>query len=127
MHEQRKARWLVDRFLRNVSASPLRSAVSALCACRAFDYQLYRLLANACDFTADRDTYLALTRLSFVARHYAAEPVGDWRTRHYRIHGVIRRLARESGEELIADGGGLYVDDLLPKRVAEADAVLERY
>ncbi|MEM6252685.1 MAG: hypothetical protein AAF821_07170 [Cyanobacteria bacterium P01_D01_bin.156] len=79
---------LIERLLRYVD-SDLRYAIHALSACRAFDFEIYRLLGEKLSFTADRPTFNRLLRFSFV---WQTEQHGtDW----YRIHDLMRRLDNE--------------------------------
>jgi tetratricopeptide (TPR) repeat protein len=88
-----KSRALINRLLKYV-AKEVEVAVHALCACRAFDFELYLKLGQALHFHATRAAFFyILTRFSFV---WQAQQRGEnW----YRIHDLLRRLDDESGNE----------------------------
>jgi tetratricopeptide (TPR) repeat protein len=95
---------LMNRLLRYVDAE-VGYAVRALSACRAFDREIYFKLGDALNFQATEPAFQVLTRFSFV---WPAERRGEgW----YRIHDLLRRLARERGDEI----------------TRRADEVLEKY
>jgi tetratricopeptide (TPR) repeat protein len=80
-----KSKVLIERLLKYVEPE-IRYAVHALSACRAFNFELYRLLGRELDFQPTRPGFELLTRFSFV-----------WRTQRqgqtwYRIHDLLRRL-----------------------------------
>ncbi|XQQ05359.1 MAG: hypothetical protein EDM05_65035 [Leptolyngbya sp. IPPAS B-1204] len=80
-----KSKVLITRLLKYVEPE-IAYAVYALSACRAFNFELYRLLGQTLDFQSTRPSFELLTRFSFV-----------WRTQRqgqtwYRIHDLLRRL-----------------------------------
>ncbi|MBF2048828.1 MAG: hypothetical protein IGS54_15945 [Elainella sp. C42_A2020_010] len=80
-----KSKVLITRLLKYVEPE-IAYAVYALSACRAFNFELYRLLGQTLDFQPTRPSFELLTRFSFV-----------WRTQRqgqtwYRIHDLLRRL-----------------------------------
>jgi len=88
---------LVDRLLRYVDVE-IGFAVLALCASRAFDLNLYLKLGQALNFAASEPAFRAvLTRFSFVWRAPGHGRDGqDW----YRIHELLRRLARQRDDDV---------------------------
>ncbi|MBM3235980.1 hypothetical protein FJZ31_06730 [Candidatus Poribacteria bacterium] len=88
-----KGKELMDRLLRYADAE-VGYAVRALSACRAFDREIYFKLGEVLNFQATEPAFTVLTRFSFV---WPAEQRGEgW----YRIHDLLRRLARERGDEI---------------------------
>ncbi len=79
---------LIERLLRYVDED-MRYAIHALSACRAFDWEIYRLLGEKLRFVADEPTFRRVVNFSFV---WQAQQRGeDW----YRIHDLMRRLDDE--------------------------------
>jgi tetratricopeptide (TPR) repeat protein len=93
--ETDKGRELMHRLLRHVDVE-VDYAVRALCACRAFDVNLYLELGRALNFQVSAPTFHnVLIQFSFVWR---AEQRGQgW----YRIHELLRRLRQERDDELM--------------------------
>ena len=85
---------LIHRLLRYVDVE-VEYAVRALCACRAFDAEIYRKLGQALNFQVTEPTFRSvLTQFSFV---WQAQQRGQgW----YRIHDLMRRLLQERGDEV---------------------------
>ena len=79
---------LLDRFLRYVDVH-VESAVRALSACRAFDWEIYLALGTALHFQATPAAFEVLCRFSFVWR--AETSAEGW----YRIHDLVRRIMHE--------------------------------
>ncbi|MDJ0708347.1 MAG: hypothetical protein QNJ46_34175, partial [Leptolyngbyaceae cyanobacterium MO_188.B28] len=89
---EEKSQVLIERLLKYVNED-VRYAIHALSACRAFNFELYGLLAEALKFSTERSAFDRLTRFSFVWR---TEQRGqDW----YRIHNLLRRLDDEQQNE----------------------------
>ena len=88
-----KGEALINRLLKS-TGKHIAHAVRALAACRAFNYEIYKMLGQALDFDATRADFDILTSFSFV-----------WRTRQrgdgwFRIHDLLRKLYRENQDEL---------------------------
>ena len=88
-----KGQALVERLLKYTNTH-IEYAVRALAACRAFNYDIYKMLGQALDFQATPPDFDILTAFSFV-----------WRTRQrgdgwFRIHDLLRKLYRENHDEL---------------------------
>jgi hypothetical protein len=79
---------LLDRLLRYVDVH-VESAVRALSACRAFDWEIYLALGTALHFQATPAAFEVLCRFSFVWR--AETSAEGW----YRIHDFVRRIMHE--------------------------------
>jgi tetratricopeptide (TPR) repeat protein len=79
---------LLDRLLRYVDVH-VESAVRALSACRAFNWELYLALGTALHFQATAAAFEVLCGFSFVWR--AETPAEGW----YRIHDLVRRIMHE--------------------------------
>ncbi|MBM3235979.1 tetratricopeptide repeat protein [Candidatus Poribacteria bacterium] len=104
---------LMNRLLRYVD-SEVGYAVRALSACRAFDREIYFKLGDALNFQATEPAFGVLTRFSFV---WLVEQRGEgW----YRIHDLLRRLARERGDEIAH-----RADEVLEKHYRERGEVGE--
>jgi tetratricopeptide (TPR) repeat protein len=89
---ENKSNVLINRLLKYVSRDMVY-AVHALSACRMFDFELYRKLAQELDFQPTRSDFDTLVDFSFV-----------WQIEQkdkdcYSIHSLIRRLDSESGNE----------------------------
>lgn len=85
---------LIRRLLRYVDVE-VNYAVRALCACRAFDAEIYLMLGRALNFRATEPAFRGvLTQFSFVWQ--SQERGGGW----YRIHELIRRLLQGRGDDL---------------------------
>ncbi|MEM8504586.1 MAG: hypothetical protein AAF716_15695 [Cyanobacteria bacterium P01_D01_bin.1] len=84
---QEKSAYLIEQLLKYVDEG-LRDAIRALSACRAFDFEIYRLLGEALNFTVDTAIFRRLVGFSFV-RQVAQR--GGW----FRIHDLLRRLGDE--------------------------------
>jgi tetratricopeptide (TPR) repeat protein len=89
---ENKSNVLINRLLKYVSRDMIY-AVHALSACRMFDFELYRKLAQELDFQPNRSDFDILVDFSFV-----------WQIEQkdkdcYCIHSLIRRLDSESGNE----------------------------
>lgn len=87
-----KSNFLINCLLKYVSRD-MSYAVHALSACRMFDFELYRTLAQKLDFQPNRSDFDILVEFSFV-----------WQIEQkdkdcYCIHNLIRRLDSESGNE----------------------------
>jgi len=95
---------LLDRLLRYVDVH-VESAVRALSACRAFDWEIYLALGTALHFQATPAAFEGLGRFSFVWR--AETSAEGW----YRIHDLVRRIMHER----------------LAKGIHQAHEVLEHY
>jgi tetratricopeptide (TPR) repeat protein len=89
-----KGRELMHRLLLYVDVE-VDYAVRALCACRAFDVNLYLALGRALNFHVSVPTFHSvLIQFSFV---WQAEQRGKgW----YRIHELLRRLRQERDDEV---------------------------
>lgn len=86
---QDKSRELIDKLL-SYAEDEVRNAVGALRACRAFNSNIYFMLADQLRFNATNASFDRLTRFSFV-----------WETdqpKWYRIHKLVRRLNSEEGD-----------------------------
>ena len=68
----------------------LRDAIRALSACRAFNFEIYRLLGEKLSFAVDRATFRKLVGFSFVRQ--VAQQGNEW----FRIHDLVRRLEDDS-------------------------------
>lgn len=88
-----KTKRMTDRLIRYVD-DETGYAVKALCACRAFDKEIFFVVGNALRFNPTPVSFERLiTQFSFV---WGAEKETEgW----YRIHDLMRRLMRERGEE----------------------------
>jgi tetratricopeptide (TPR) repeat protein len=80
-----KGQVLINRLLRYVTEG-MRYAIHGLSACRAFDFEIYRLLGKSLDYTVDRPTFNQLVRFSFVRQ--VAQRGDSW----YQLHDLIRRF-----------------------------------
>jgi tetratricopeptide (TPR) repeat protein len=87
-----RSQQLVERLLRYVSQD-VRAALSALSACRAFDFELYKRLGEALGFAPYQANFDLITGFSFVRK---AVDIG---LNGYRLHGLLRRLNYEAGQE----------------------------
>jgi tetratricopeptide (TPR) repeat protein len=88
-----KGQSLVERLLKYTNTH-IEYAVRALAACRAFNYDIYKMLGKSLDFQVTPPDFDILTAFSFV-----------WRTRQrgdgwFRIHDLLRKLYRENHDEL---------------------------
>ncbi len=81
-----KGEILLGRLQRYVTDG-VRDALAPLCACRSFDYELFKRLMSALDLNATKTDFDHLTEFSFV---WQAETAG-----RYRLHDLMRRLAFE--------------------------------
>ncbi|MCA1831598.1 MAG: rhomboid family intramembrane serine protease [Actinomycetota bacterium] len=97
-----KAEQLVARLLRYVD-DEVGFAVRALAAARWFDRDVYVALGEALNFKATDPSFAALLNFSFVWR--------TDRTGTFRVHDLLRRLAREREDDVLS----------------RADAALERF
>ena len=79
---------LLDRLLRYVDVH-VESAVRALSACRAFNWEIYLALGTALHFQATAAAFEVLCGFSFVWR--AETSAEGW----YRIHDLVRRIMHE--------------------------------
>jgi tetratricopeptide (TPR) repeat protein len=95
-----KERLLINRMLKYMEDTE-EYAIRALSVCRVFDYEIYERLGEKLHFQTEMPRFKRLTEYSFVTRIQQ----GDGREA-YRIHGLLRRLFYEQGDELIraADG-----------------------
>ncbi|MEO0756227.1 MAG: tetratricopeptide repeat protein [Cyanobacteria bacterium J06648_16] len=84
-----KSEQLIERLLRYVN-DDLRYAIHALSACRAFNFETYRLLGEKLSFTADRPTFDRLVRFSFIRQNQ--QRGADW----YSLHDLMRRLNEDA-------------------------------
>jgi tetratricopeptide (TPR) repeat protein len=82
---------LIDRFLRYVDEGT-RDAVRAVCACRAFDRDIYFKLARELHFNDTDYAFRKLTRFSFVS------PVEGRSLSSYKVHDLLRRLIQQSND-----------------------------
>jgi tetratricopeptide (TPR) repeat protein len=89
---------LVQRLLKYVDR-PLEYAVRALCAARAFDWEIYAALGEALHFETSEPGLQALTGFSFVLPTGAPGAAGG----RYRIHELLRRLLADEPTARRAD------------------------
>lgn len=82
---QEKSAYLIRQLLKYVDRD-LEYAIRALGACRAFNFEIYRLLGERLSFTADKPAFTRLVDFSFVRQ--VAQKGAGW----YRIHDLLRRL-----------------------------------
>ncbi len=87
------AKVLIERLLKYVDRD-IRYAVHALSACRAFNFELFKLLGQELDFQPTRPNFDLLREFSFVWR--AKQRGENW----YRIHDLLRRLDNRDGNEI---------------------------
>ncbi len=86
---QEKSAHLIEQLLKWVDDG-LRDAIRAVSACRAFDFEIYRLLGEALSFAVDRATFRRLVGFSFVRQ--VTQRGDEW----FRIHDLLRRLGDEA-------------------------------
>lgn len=67
----------------------LRDAIRALSACRAFDFEIYKLLGEKLSFFVSKANFRKLVSFSFVRQ--VAQRGDEW----FRIHDLLRRLEDE--------------------------------
>ncbi|MBD2380941.1 hypothetical protein H6G39_14025 [Trichormus variabilis FACHB-319] len=88
-----KAKYLMNLLLKYTDRE-FGYAVHALSACRSFNFEIYRLLAEELHFSTTKPAFDILTEFSFV---WDVEKLGEnW----YRIHDLLRRLNYENSNEI---------------------------
>ncbi|BAZ27892.1 TPR repeat protein [Cylindrospermum sp. NIES-4074] len=88
-----KAKLLIELLLKHADRE-IRRAVHALSACRAFNFDIYRVLGENLHFQTTKVAFEILTEFSFV---WDMQELGkDW----YRIHDLLRRLDNEGDNEI---------------------------
>jgi len=98
---EQKLKSLVERLLKYVDDES-GDAVDALCACRAFDRELYFQLAQALKFNPSHASFDRLVNFSFV---WSIEQQGR---DCYRLHPLVRRLKAEENREMTQDAHAFF-------------------
>ncbi len=112
---QQKLKILVERLLKYVDEE-IADAIDALCACRAFERELYFQLGRALKFNPSHAAFDCLINFSFV---WSLKQRGrDW----YRLHPLIRRLKAEENRQMTGDAHA-FLEQYYRERENIAEAI----
>ena len=109
-----KERLLINRMLKYMEDTE-EYAIRALSVCRVFDYEIYERLGEKLHFQTEMPRFKRLTEYSFVTQLQQGEG-----REAYRIHGLLRRLFYEQGDELIRAADGV-MEEYYRERVEAED------